>query len=391
MKYNFDKKINRKNTDSEKFDFVKENKKPAGVIPMWIADMDFETLPQIVEAIDKRAKHKIFGYTEPKEDYFQAVCHWFKTRFDFNVQKDWIVKTPGVICAICAAINAFTKPLESVLIQPPVYYPFARSVIQNKRKLINNPLLYRHGEYSIDFDDFEKKIIENKVKLFIFCSPHNPVGRVWTRDELSKICEICHKHKVIIFSDEIHCDFVFSGYKHIPFATLDKKYLQNIIIATSPSKTFNIAGLAASNIFIPNQRLRKLFIRQTFASGINMVNTFGLTACKAAYNHGAKWVDQLNIYIENNLNFVESFVKKYMPGIGFRKPQGSYLVWLDFNGLKLKDEQLRRLVENKAKLWVDEGGIFGKEGRGFIRINIACPLLVIKKAFNQLRKAVSSI
>ncbi|MDR2772528.1 MAG: pyridoxal phosphate-dependent aminotransferase [Elusimicrobiota bacterium] len=391
MKYNFDKKINRKNTNSEKFDFAADFGKSDGLLPMWIADMDFEVLPQITQAIKKRASHAVYGYTEPKDDYFEAVISWFGNRFNFDIKKEWIVKNPGVISAICCAVRAFTNPSDAVLIQPPVYYPFARSVILNKRKLVNNPLVYADGRYFIDFEDFERKIVENKVKLFIFCSPHNPVGRVWTKDEVKRICEICFKHKTIIFSDEIHCDFILPPHKHTIAATISPKYLPLIITATAPSKTFNIAGLIVSNIIIQNEKLRKLFVKERYASGLNMVNAFGIVAAKAAYTYGGSWVDQLNSYIRSNFDYAEGFIKKHMPQIKFIKPEGTYLLWLDCHGLKLGKKDLIELIENKAKLWVDEGEIFGIEGSGFIRLNLACPAATVKKALKQLKTAIDSI
>jgi cystathionine beta-lyase len=391
MKYDFDKVVNRKNTDCEKFDFAKDYGKPEDAIPMWVADMDFETLPEAAQAILKRAKHHIYGYSEPKEDYFLSVCKWFGKRFNFDLQPQNIVKTPGVIAAFCTAIKAFTKPNESVLICPPVYYPFARSVVLNNRKLINSELVYSNFKYSIDFADFQKKIVENNVKLFIFCSPHNPVGRVWSREELARIVEICAKHNVIIFSDEIHCDFVFRGYKHIPLANVAGEYKRNIVIATAPSKTFNLAGLKTSNIFIFDDRLKKLFNRELVASGLNMIGPFGIEACKAAYNFGEDWVDQLNAYIEKNLEFCAAYLLEKIPQIKLIRPQGTYLIWLDCKSLGIDEKKLDDFFANQAKIWVDDGQIFGQGGAGFVRINIATRLAVVKQAFGQLDEAVRGL
>ena len=387
MRYDFDEIIERKNTDSEKFDFAAEFGKGKDLLPMWVADMDFGVLPQIKEAIFERAKHPIYGYSEAGEDYYKAVQGWFKDRFDFETKRQWIVKTPGIVNALCIAIRAFTSEGEGIIIQPPVYYPFARSIILNGRKLVNNPLIYRDGAYGIDFEDFEKKIVEGGVRMFIFCSPHNPVGRVWTKEELKRLGDICLKHKVIVFSDEIHCDFVRKGHKHTVLSSINPKYLKNVITATAPSKTFNLAGLKTSNIFIADENMRAAYARQLQACGSNMINAFGLRACKAAYLNGAGWVDQMNDYIDGNFDFVRDAVRD-MRGIKFIEAQGTYLAWLDMNGLKLSRRALRDLVENKAKLWIDEGEIFGQEGKGFIRINIACPLSTVKKACLRLNRVL---
>jgi cystathionine beta-lyase len=391
MKYNFDIIIDRKNTDCEKWDFMKEFNKPADVLPMWVADMDFVVLPEIQDAIIKRAQHPVYGYSDPSDDYFSAVQKWFRERFDFELDKSWIVKTPGVIAAFCAAIKALTKPGESVLISQPVYYPFARSIELNDRVLVNNPLIFKDGQYAMDFDDFEKKIVDHNVKMFLFCSPHNPVGRVWTEQELKQIGRICAKHNVFIFSDEIHCDFVFKGYKHLPIANVCKDYRDNILTATAPSKTFNLAGLKTSNIFIPSHALRSLFLKQVQAAGVNMIGPFGIEACKAAYNFGGPWVDELKAYLQKNLDYIEAFLAKKAPQVKLIKPQGTYLIWLDMRSLKMTRKELDDMLSNKAKIWIDEGEIFGPGGEGFIRINIATPLSTIKKAFDNLAEAVRGI
>ncbi|MCL2484616.1 MAG: pyridoxal phosphate-dependent aminotransferase [Endomicrobia bacterium] len=390
MKYNFDKVINRKNTDSLKCDFVKEYGFCEGTLPLWVADMDFPAPPEVTDALVKSARHAIFGYTVAKDDYYQAVQNWFLKRFNFKSEKEWIVQTPGVVFAISMAIRAFTKQSDAVLIQTPVYHPFHAVVKVNKRKLVKNSLVLRGGKYEIDFADFEKKIKEEKVKLFILCSPHNPVGRVWSKEELKKIGNICLKYGVIVVSDDIHCDFVYKGFKHTVFAGLSEKFLKNSVTCTAPSKTFNLSGLQASNIFIANDLLRKKFEEEIKKTGYEQANTMGLVACKAAYLYGEKWVDELNAYIEKNIDFVETFLKENMPQIKLIRPQGTYLLWLDFRSLNLKPQQLKDLVSKKAKLWFSYGQTFGIEGKGFFRMNAASPLSVIKEALKRLEKAVNS-
>ncbi|AKL98079.1 MalY/PatB family protein [Endomicrobium proavitum] len=388
MKYNFDKIIDRKNTNSLKYDFATECGLPADVLPLWVADMDFQTPPEVADTLVKVSQHAIFGYSETKKDYFNAVRNWFFKRFNFDIKPQWLVKTPGVVFAVSTAIRALTKENDSVLIQTPVYYPFYCSIEINERKIVKNPLVYSDGKYTIDFQDFENKIIENKVKLFILCSPHNPVGRVWTKDELTKIGDICLKHNVIIVSDEIHCDFVYKGHKHIIFGSINEKFLNNSIICTAPSKTFNLAGLQASNIFIADKIIREKFKLEIEKTGYEQLNTMGLAACRAAYENGAQWVDELNEYLSKNLDYIRNFVKTNFPKVKLVEPQGTYLVWLDFNNLVSAEEELYDIIINKAKLWVSKGTVFGTEGKRFIRINIACPLEIIKLAFEKLKVAI---
>jgi cystathionine beta-lyase len=390
MNYNFDKIIDRKNTCSLKYDCVKDYGFPSGVIPMWVADMDFQTPPEVTKALVKCAKHAIFGYSVPNGDYYDAVQNWFLKRFNFKSQKSWIVQTPGVVFSIAAAVKAFTKPKESVLIQTPVYHPFHAVVKNAGRKLVKNSLVYSNGKYSIDFKDFEKKITENKVKLFILCSPHNPVGRVWTKEELLKLGNICLKRKVLVLSDEIHCDFIFKGYKHTVFPSLSAKFLNNCVLCTAPSKTFNLAGLQVSNIFIPDDGLRAKFKAEIQKTGYEQLNSMGIAACLAAYKNGSRWVDALNAYLEKNLNYAEDFLKKNIPEIKLIKPQGSYLLWLDFNALGFGQKTLNKLISAKAKLWLSNGKIFGSEGKGFYRMNIACPASIVKKAMLGLKTAVKN-
>lgn len=391
MKYDFDISIDRRNTYCLKYDYAVENGKPADVLPLWIADMDIGTAPEVVEAIKERAEHGIFGYTMPKTDeYFKTVANWFKTRHGWDADPDKFICTPGVVFAICTALRAVTQVGDSVLICQPVYYPFTTAVTRNKRKLVVSELKYQNGKYSVDFDDFEKKIVENGVKAFILCSPHNPVGRVWLREELERMGDICLKHGVFVIADEIHADFTYEGSRHLMFPTVKKEFEKTCVVCTSPSKTFNLAGLQISNIYIPDPTVRKKFEDDLDIVAYWEPNIFGVTACQAAYQKGGEWLDQLKEYLKVNLNFVREYLKENLPEIKLVEPEGTYLIWLDCRSLGLSDEELQNLVENKAKLWLDDGYVFGAGGSGFERINIACPRATLKIALENLKKAIHS-
>lgn len=387
-KYNFDEEIDRRNTNCLKYDFAAERGKPEGILPLWVADMDFRTAPEIIDALVKEAQHGIFGYSEVKDDYFEALHQWFLTHFNWKIRKEWLVKTPGVVFAIAAAIRAFTEEGDGVLLCQPVYYPFMECILDNRRKLVNSQLVYEDGKYSIDFEDFEKKIIENHVKLFLLCSPHNPVGRVWSREELTRVGDICLKHQVVVLSDEIHCDFTYEGYMHTPFASISEEFAGNSVVCTAPSKTFNLAGLQVSNIFIPDEKKRKLFIKAVDAAGYSQLNVMGLVAAKAAYTYGEEWLRELKEYLKGNLAFVREFLRENLPQIKLVEPQGTYLVWLDCSGLSLSAGKLEELISQKANLWLDGGFIFGKETEQFQRINIACTRKTLRQALCQLKAAI---
>lgn len=391
MRYNFDEIIDRRNTDCLKYDFAVERGKPADVLPLWVADMDFRTAPHIIEKAVADASLGIYGYTESKDDYFQAVANWYSTYFDWNVEKKWLVKTPGIVFAIGLAIKALTKEGDGVMIQQPVYYPFSEVIKDNDRKLVNNALVLRNGYYEIDFEDFEQKIIQEQVKLFVLCSPHNPVGRVWTKEELQKIGEICLKYGVKVVSDEIHSDFVYGDRKHYVFTTVDPRFEEFSIVCTAPSKTFNLAGLQASNIFIPNVQIRKAFLKQMSAVGYSQLNMIGLHACKAAYETGREWLEELKVYLKGNLDFVREYLEQNLPQIKLIEPEGTYLIWLDCRALGLPEAKLEHLIVHEAKLWLDSGAIFGKDGEGFERINIACPRAILEEACKRLCRAVQSL
>ena len=380
--------IDRKKTNSMKFDFAKEEGKPDDLLPFWIADMDFKIADCITEALQARVDHGIYGYSEAKPSYFKAVRDWLLSNFGWETKSEWLIKTPGVVPAINLAIKALTKENEAVLINRPVYHPFTFAIENNKRKLVNSPLILKNGRYEADFDDMERKIVENNVKLAIFCSPHNPTGRVWTRQELETYADICIKHGVKIISDEIHADFTYEGYHHITFASVSEEAAMNSIICTAPSKTFNIAGLQVSNIWIPNQEIREAFRKELESFGYDHVNVMGLIAGEAAYKGGAEWLSLVKTYIKSNLDYTEQFLKEKLPKLKLIRPEGTYLAWIDCNGYGLSDKEMETKLLNDAKIWVNMGSMFGPEGNCFIRFNLACPRKTLEEGLNRLYKGL---
>lgn len=391
MVFNFDEIIDRKNTNSIKYDFALERGMPDGILPLWVADMDFKTPPCVIKTLVEASNHGIFGYSEVKEEYFHILKKWFSSHYNWDIERQWLVKTPGVVYAISMAIRAFTKEGDSVLIQRPVYYPFSESILCNNRNLVNNPLVYKDGAYSIDFIDFEEKIIKNNVKLFILCNPHNPVGKVWSKEELITLGDICLKHNVTVVSDEIHADFIYPGREHNVFANLKPEFLDITVTCTAPSKTFNLAGLQVSNIFIANKSLKKLFKEEINKSGYSQLNTMGLLACMSAYENGGKWLEELKEYLLGNLNFVKEYLNKNLPELTLVEPEGTYLIWIDFSKLNLTEEELENLIVKKANLWLDKGTMFGPEGKGFQRINMACQRATLENALINLTKVIKNL
>lgn len=386
----FDTVVDRRNTYSLKYDFAKRRNMPEDLLPLWVADMDFKTSSYIQEAILKQTEHGIFGYSEVQEEYFEAVRRWMKRHYDWQVDSKWLIKTPGIVYALAMAVQAFTEEGDGVLIQQPVYYPFSEVIIDNGRKLVSNTLMQdESGRYGIDFEDFEGKIVTEKIKLFFLCNPHNPVGRVWSEEELKRLGDICYKHHVVVVSDEIHADFVFHGKHHV-FAKLKKEYEEISVVATSPSKTFNIAGLQVSNIFIPNPELKRKFRKQIDASGYSQLNVMGLVATKAAYEHGDEWYEAMHKYVSENIAYTKQFIEEKLPDITLVETEGTYLMWLDFRKLGLSESELEDLIVKKAKLWLDSGRIFGTAGKGFQRINVACPRKTLTEALTRLELAVKN-
>ncbi|MBR5944188.1 MAG: pyridoxal phosphate-dependent aminotransferase, partial [Lachnospiraceae bacterium] len=354
----FDDCINRKGTRSLKYDFAKSHGKPEDVLPMWVADMDFKTSSYIVDALKEAIGHGIYGYSDTDEKYFEIVKQWMNKHHGWNVEESWLIKTPGIVFAISTAIRAFTEVGDNVLIQQPVYYPFSEVILQNKRHVINNALVNKDGHYEIDFDDFEKKIIDNKVKLFILCSPHNPVGRVWSEEELTRLGEICLRNRVIVVSDEIHSDFVFKG-RHKVFADIKESFADISVICTSPSKTFNLAGLQVSNIFIKDYKLRQRFKQALDSTGYCEISLPGIVACETAYSKGEEWYEALLEYIRGNIEYTKQFISENIPKIKLAEQEGLYLVWLDFREFGLSDDEINRILVNEAKVWFDPGRMFG--------------------------------
>ena len=412
--YNFDKITNRKGTNCLKYDFAVERGKPADVLPLWVADMDFPVSEEISKSLHAAVEHGIYGYTQPKDAYYNAVMNWMERNHNWKTEREWIVKTPGVVFALAAAVKAFTDPGDAILIQNPVYYPFTNIIRDNNRKVVDNTLVYHpvtertvvpvttddaseqqinnvgtvSPAYQIDFEDFERKIEQEHVKLFILCNPHNPVGRVWTVEELQKLGEICLRHHVIVVSDEIHNDFVYPGYEHTVFANVDPRFAEFTLTCTAPSKTFNLAGLQISNIFIPNENLRKAFKTEIDKTGYDEPNALGVVACEAAYRAGEDWLDQLRAYLLKNLNFLRDFLQEKLPQIHLVEPEGTYLVWLDCSELGITGKELDQFIVDKAGLWLDGGSMFGPSGAAFQRVNIACPQATLELALNKLKAAV---
>lgn len=384
MNYDFDTVTDRKNTNAIKYDLAKKRGKPEDAVSLWVADMDFPTAPCIQKAVAEKAAHGIWGYSRPDNRYYDALKKWYKERHNFEVQNEWVVNTPGVCFALAAAIKAFTKEGESVLIQKPVYYPFFNIINSLQRKVVNSSLILKNNHYEIDFDDFERKIVQENVKMFILCSPHNPGGRVWTKQELQKISEICLAHNVLVVSDEIHSDITFGSNVHTVYGSLSEQALKNSIICTAPSKSFNLAGLQFSNIFIADEKLRKAFSEELDKTGYDEPSVFGIVAATAAYSEGADWFDSVKSYIWENILFAKKYIEENAPQIKVLVPEGTYLLWLDFSKTGLSDSEINDRVLNKAKVWLDRGSMFGKEGEKFQRINCATPRIILEDALKRI-------
>lgn len=381
----FDIVVNRKDTLSLKFDFAHRRGLPADVLPLWVADMDFKTSSYIVDALHDAAEYGVFGYSETQTPYYEVVRDYFHRKYDYDFTERELLKSPGVVFAIAVAVNALTEKGDAIMIQQPVYYPFSEVIEDNNRKLVDNTLVYnpQDNRYYIDFEDFENKIIANNVKLFLLCNPHNPVSRVWSKEELIKLGDICLKHNVIVLSDEIHQDFTFVGKHHI-FASLKPEFEDITLTFTSPSKTFNLAGLQTAHIFIKNPKIRRRFCHAYNASGYSQLNVMGLVATIAAYKFGDEWFSGVFKYIKNNVEFIKNYVETNLPNVRMITHEATYLVWLDFRKLGFTAAELDDLIVNKSKLWLDSGKIFGKSGEGFQRINAACPRRLLEDAMARL-------
>ncbi|RHJ95202.1 MalY/PatB family protein [Parabacteroides bouchesdurhonensis] len=373
MKYNFDEIIPRRGTNSYKWDTAHED----DVLPMWVADMDFHTAPPVVEALRKRVEHGIFGYTKVPPAYYEAVINWFSRRHGWQIEKDWMIYTSGVVPALSAVIKALTVPGDRVLVQTPVYNCFFSSIRNNGCEFVSSPLIRVGNTYYMDFDDLEQKVADPKVQLLLLCNPHNPVGRVWTREELIRIGEICIRHNVLVISDEIHCELTFPGHVYIPFASISDKFQHHSVTCVSPSKAFNLAGLQIANIIVSDKERRKKIDKAINVNEVCDVNPFGVEALMAAYNEGEKWLDDLKAYLFENYCCMKDFCKAYLPQFPIMKPEGTYLVWMDCSALGKTSSELEHLLKEKAQLWLNAGAIYGEEGEGFMRWNIACPRSVL--------------
>lgn len=387
MQYDFDTPIDRTHTWSIKHDFKKENGKADDILPLWVADMDFRSPDSVVEALKKAVDHGIFGYSRADESYFDAVAAWYQKRHHLTLQPEWMTCTPGIVFALSIAVRAFTQEGDAVLIQPPVYHPFSRAILRNKRTLVENPLVLKDGHYEMDLEDLEQKVLDEHVKLMILCNPHNPVGRIWTREELTALADICLRHHVYVISDEIHGDFVWQGHEQTPYASISEEACLHSMMCTAPSKTFNLAGMATSNLFIPDPEMRRKFRSELLDVGQENMNRLGLFACRAAYEGGGEWLDQLIGYLAGNLALVRDFCKNRVPQIQLVEPEGTYLAWLDCRELGMTDDELMAFFSNEAKVWLDPGTHSGEQGSGFMRFNLGSSRSVIAQALDQIEAA----
>ncbi|WNC15654.1 MalY/PatB family protein [Brevibacillus brevis] len=390
MQYNFDKVIDRFHTASVKWDEQEKLFGQKDLLPLWVADMDFQLPAPVLEAMRARVDHGIFGYTERPESYYEAVIGWMQRRHGWQIQKEWICYCPGVVPALSYLVQSFTKPGEKVMIQPPVYPPFSGVVTANGREVVENPLKYEDGRLTMDFDDMRSKM-DPDVKLFILCNPHNPGGRVWTREELTELGNICMENNVMVISDEIHGDLVLKGHTHIPFASISEEFAQHSIVCTAPSKTFNMAGLQTSNIIIANEEWRNAFQHTLNILSLRLTNTFGVVATESAYRYGDEWLDQLLEYLQGNLAFLTSFIESRIPKIKVVQPEATYLVWLDCRELGMDEKSLQRFLLTQAKVAVNQGYTFGQGGEQFIRLNIACPRSILEEGLKRIEQAVNSL
>ncbi|OJV36829.1 MAG: cystathionine beta-lyase [Bacteroidia bacterium 43-41] len=388
MKYNFDEIIDRSKSHSVKLNRLKAVFGRDDLIPLWVADMDFLSPPAITEALMERTRHGIFGYTISYEEYYLSIINWLRNRHNYQVYRNEITFVPGVVKGFAFAIDTFTQKNDKIIIQPPVYHPFRIVPEALNRQVINNPLILEDGRYRIDFEGLQHIIAENDCKMLIFCSPHNPVGRVWSEDELKQLAEICYDNNILVISDEIHSDLILPGFRHMPFATVSEKAKENSITLMAPSKTFNIAGIVSSFAIIHNGELRDRYMNYLAPRELDQATIYALAATEAAYNYGADWLDEALAYIQKNIDFVKDYLKGNIPQIKVINSEATFLVWLDCRALNLTQKELVHLFVNKAKLALNDGAIFGREGEGFMRMNVGTPLSNIEKALNSLKKAI---
>ena len=392
MKFNFNEKVDRSKNHAAKWEEMGKKFGSNDLLPMWIADMDIKTAPEIVEAIKEKADQAIFGYVYRPASYYETAAAWCEKRFGYKIDPKTLIHSPGVVPSMNMLVKMLTKEDEKVLIQIPVYPPFAASVKTGKRTLVTNELIKdENGYYTIDFEDLEKKLSDEKVTLMILCNPHNPVGRVWKKEELQKIGDLCVKYNVRILADEIWRDLVLPGYTHTPIASLSREIENITITCFSPTKTFNIAGLQASFAVFPREEEWKAFDNELGEMDIKRNNPFSLVGFEAAYNHGEEWLSELLVHLEGNAQYVADFVKERLPEIKTVKPEGTYLMWLDFNGLNITPEEITEMLIKDAKVAMNDGASFGANGKGFARMNIACPRYMVEDAMARIEKAVKNL
>lgn len=390
--YNFDEYIDRTGSNSIKHAFKKEYHVPEDVIPLWVADMDFRSPKEVCDVIAEAGKFGIFGYAGVHDDYFEAIHAWMLKRHGWDVKEEWMVRIPGVVCAIATAVRALTEEGDDVMIMQPVYHPFKNVLVANNRKVVKHCLKTgEDGRFHIDFQEMERQIAEEDVKMLVLCTPHNPGGRIWDKEELEKIADICLRHQVYVVADEIHHDFILPGHTFTEWASVSEEMNQHSLICTAPSKTFNIAGLGLSNIFIPNEEIRKAFEKEISRASIEAGNVIALDACKAAYTYGENWLDELLEYLEGNVALVRSFLKENLPQIKLMEPDGTYLIWLDFSALGMDSDALDEFLIHKAKVWLNKGSMFGDGGERCFRMNLGSPRHVILKALEQIKEAVDTL
>ncbi|MDD2438075.1 MAG: PatB family C-S lyase [Massilibacteroides sp.] len=385
--YNFDLVIDRKGTDCVKVDLLEERFGKKDLTALWVADMDFRTPDFIVDAIRKRCDHEIFGYTFASPAYYNSIIDWVQYKHSWEIKKEWLTYIPGIVKGIGFALQCFTNPGDKVIIQPPVYHPFRLVPQHMKREIVNNPLKIVNGKYEMDFDHLES-IIDEKCKIFILCSPHNPAGIVWSKDTLIRLAEICHKHQILVIADEIHAEMAYPQFRHHPFSSVSPEATACSITFMAPSKTFNIAGIVTSYAIVPNDKIREAFFRFLEAGELSDGTIFAYTATTAAYTYGAEWLQQMRTYVMENVRTVDHFLQTHIPQIKMYPPQASFLVWLDCRKLNLTQEKLVYLFKDKAGLALNDGKMFGPGGEGFMRMNVGCSRLILEQALNALKKAV---
>jgi len=394
MKYDFITRVDRKEDGSGKWDemYRKNPRTGSGVIPLSVADMELLNPPEIIQGLKAYLDNTVLGYTHPTSGYYQAILGWMKKRHNWDVKEEWILEAPGIVPAFSIAIKALTRPGEGVIVQPPVYYPFFRAISNNDRKLVVNPLIRDEANltYRIDFDDLEAKAKDPNNKLLLFCSPHNPVGRVWKEEELRKVSEICLRNNVLVLSDEIHFDIILPGIKHTVYSTLSKDAEQHCVIFTAPSKTFNLAGMKTSNVIIPNKEILELVGKEFKLISVASINKLGIKACEIAYTRCGQWLDEFILHLKKNCELVKEYFSINIPQVKIYPLEGTYLLWLDFRAFGMDAEALENFMTNEAQWFTNEGIMFGEEGAGFERLNLACPTEVLEEALERLRKALTA-